>query len=103
MLKTSGITVNAADPGIVSTDMIRMNEWFDPLTDIFYRPLVKTPAQGASTAIYLTLSKEMDGKSGGCYANSRLKKIPERILNHPMRSILFSDTEQLLHKKHFGI
>ena len=31
-----GITVNAADPGIVSTDMITMHMWFDPLTDIFF-------------------------------------------------------------------
>ena len=33
-LKTEGITVNAADPGIGSTNIIRMDMWFDPLTDI---------------------------------------------------------------------
>lgn len=37
-LRVRGITVNAADPGIVSTDIIRMHQWFDPLTDIFLPP-----------------------------------------------------------------
>ena len=31
-VKDSGITVNAADPGIVSTNIIRMDMWFDKLT-----------------------------------------------------------------------
>ena len=34
-VKQQGITVNAADPGIVSTPIITMHMWFDPLTDIF--------------------------------------------------------------------
>lgn len=38
-LREKGITVNAADPGIVSTDIITMHQWFDPLTDIFSAPL----------------------------------------------------------------
>lgn len=38
-LREKGITVNAADPGIVSTDIITMHQWFDPLTDIFFRPI----------------------------------------------------------------
>ena len=38
-LKAEGITVNAADPGIVSTDIITMHQWFDPLTDIACRSM----------------------------------------------------------------
>ena len=102
-LKPSGITVNASDPGIVSTDMIRMNEWFDSLTDIFYRPFIRTAAQGASTAIYLALSPDVAEATGGCYANCRRRSLSNRIQNHPMRHILFSDTAELLRKKHFEI
>ena len=35
-VKEKGIIVNAADPGIVSTKLITMHMWFDPLTDIFF-------------------------------------------------------------------
>ena len=52
-LQDKDITINASDPGIVSTNMITMQAWFDPLTDILFRPFIKTPAQGAATAIHL--------------------------------------------------
>ena len=41
------IIVCGADPGIVNTGIIRMNKWFDPITDLFFRPLIKSAAQGA--------------------------------------------------------
>ena len=49
-LQDKDITINASDPGIVSTNMITMQAWFDPLTDILFRPFIKTPAQGAATS-----------------------------------------------------
>ncbi|MCD8268239.1 MAG: SDR family oxidoreductase [Parabacteroides sp.] len=95
-VKERGITVNAADPGIVSTNMITMNAWFDPLTDVLFRPFIKTPAQGAATAIHLALSPDMAGKSGCCYANCKEVKLPKRILRHPRQRRLWDDTEALL-------
>ncbi len=95
-LRDKGITVNASDPGIVDTDMIRMQAWFDPLTDIFFRPFIKTPAQGAATAIYLALDEEAGSKSGLCFANCKAKKLPERILHHAQQKSLWGDTEKLL-------
>lgn len=40
-----GILVNAADPGIVSTAIIRMDMWFDPLTDLFSVLLSEHPGK----------------------------------------------------------
>ena len=57
-LRERGITVNAADPGVVSTGIIRMQMFFDPLTDIFFRPFIRTPRQGADTAIRLLLDED---------------------------------------------
>lgn len=57
-VKEKGIVVNAADPGIVSTPIITMHMWFDPLTDIFFRPFIRTPRQGAATAISLLLDED---------------------------------------------
>lgn len=95
-VKEKGITVNAADPGIVNTNMITMDAWFDPLTDILFRPFIRTPLQGAATAIHLALSEDVDGKSGCCYAGCKERKLPERILDHPAQGKLWDDTEALL-------
>lgn len=95
-VKEQGITVNSADPGIVSTNMITMDAWFDPLTDILFRPFIKTAAQGAATAIYLALSADVAAISGCCYANSKQKTLSRRILRHPMQARLWNDTEALL-------
>lgn len=46
-----GIRVNCADPGVVNTSMITMQRWYDPLANVFFRPFISTPAQGASSAL----------------------------------------------------
>ncbi len=90
------ITVNAADPGIVNTNMITMKAWFDPLTDVLFRPFIKTPAKGAATAIHLALSEEPAGKSGCCYAACSERKLSRRFCQHPQQEVLWNTTEQLL-------
>lgn len=95
-VKSRGITVNAADPGIVSTNMITMKAWFDPLTDRLFRPFIKSPEQGAATAIHLAQSADIATQSGYCYANCKKKKLSRHILHHPLQSKLWDDTEALL-------
>ncbi len=53
-----GIRVNCADPGIVDTPMLRMGRWFDPLTDLFFRPFCNSPRKGAQAAVSALLSSE---------------------------------------------
>ena len=84
-LKEQGVTVNAADPGVVSTDIIRMDMWFDPLTDLFFRPLIRTPRQGADTAIRLLLDNEKEGVTGGLFASGTAKPLQTRFTD-PIRS-----------------
>ncbi|KAG7502547.1 hypothetical protein JOB18_022194 [Solea senegalensis] len=61
------VTVNAVDPGMVDTALYD-NLW--SLAQVLKRPVAKmlfrTPAEGASTAIYTALASEMEGV-GGCY------------------------------------
>lgn len=73
-LKAEGITVNAADPGIVSTNIIRMDMWFDPLTDILFRPCIRTPKQGAATAVSLLLDERWKEVTGQMFASCKPKK-----------------------------
>ena len=97
-LREKGITVNAADPGIVSTDIITMHQWFDPLTDIFFRPFIRTPKKGASTAVGLLLDEAVAGGSGKLYASSHRKQLSEKYLCHVQQKQLWQETEQALER-----
>lgn len=60
------ILVCAADPGIVNTSIISMKRWYDPIADLLFRPLIKTPEQGAIpliNAISLTPEKKNNNKN----------------------------------------
>lgn len=95
-LRTKGITVNAADPGIVSTGIITMQKWFDPLADLFFRPLIKTPRQGAAPAIQLLLNESYAGITGQFFTAKGNKPIPPKYQNHPMQAQLWTETENKL-------
>ena len=95
-LREKGITVNAADPGIVSTDIITMHKWFDPLTDIFFRPFIRKPKKGASTAIGLLLDKKEAGVTGQLYVNNHRKSLSDKYVNHVQKEQLWEITERLL-------
>lgn len=97
-LKDEGITVNAADPGIVSTNIIRMDMWFDPLTDLLFRPCIRTPRQGASTAISLLLDDRWEGVTGQMFASGKPKKVKDKFMNHPQAKQLWADTKAYLEK-----
>ena len=98
LLRDKGITVNAADPGIVSTDIITMHQWFDPLTDIFFRPFIRTPMQGASTAVGLLLDKRLAGKTGTFNLNNHSKPLSDKYINHVQKRLLCDETEKQVKK-----
>lgn len=97
-LADEGITVNAADPGIVSTNIIRMDMWFDPLTDIFFRPFIRKPRQGAATAVSLLLDEQWEGVTGQMFASCKPRKLKEKYLDHPQAKQLWTDTRAYLRK-----
>lgn len=95
-LKERNIVVNAADPGIVSTDIITMHMWFDPLTDIFFRPFIRTPRQGAATAISLLLDEAAGQRTGTLNVNGHPKHLSEKYTRHPQMDELWQRTEQIV-------
>lgn len=97
-IKERGITVNASDPGVVSTNIIRMNMWFDPLTDIFFRPFIRTPRQGADTAINLLLKEQFKDITGEMFASGKQKHLKPLYYNHPQAPLLWNDTLEKLAK-----
>lgn len=97
-VKDRGIVVNAADPGIVSTDIITMHMWFDPLTDVFFRPFIRTPRQGAATAVSLLLDEEAGKRTGTLNVSCHPKQLSERFVYHRQAKELWERTERLVER-----
>lgn len=97
-VKEKGIVVNAADPGIVSTPIITMHMWFDPLTDIFFRPFIRTPRQGAETAISLLLDEDAGKRTGTLNVSCHPKQLSEKFFHHVQMKELWDKTEEIVAK-----
>ncbi|MBP3374113.1 MAG: SDR family oxidoreductase [Bacteroidaceae bacterium] len=95
-VKEKGITVNAVDPGVVNTGIIRMQMFFDPITDLVFRPLIRTPRQGADTAIHLLLDNDVTGQTGTFNRSRKIINIGEKYTNHRQMEDLWKQTEQIV-------
>ena len=95
-LKDKGITVNAADPGIVSTNIIRMQKWFDPITDIVFRPIIRTPRQGADTAIHLLIDEGKATQTGTFNRSNHIHSVRDKFTHHRKMKQLWDETEKIV-------
>lgn len=77
LAKKKSIRVNMADPGIVNTEMIRLDRWFDPLTDIFFRPFCNSPSRGARPAVNALCSME----NMQIYSGKGHRDIPDSLIS----------------------
>lgn len=94
------LSVNMADPGIVDTPIIHMDRWYDRLCDRIFRPLCKTPAQGAAAAVNALLHPELSGvlcTSGWKGKSFRHKPFPQRYVSHPLRTWIWDETATRCH------
>ena len=73
-LKPFNIQVVSADPGAVDTPIITMNNRLDSLVNVLFRPFLSTPAQGASTTVYLATAETLPDTCGGTYRNCKLRR-----------------------------
>lgn len=96
LLKDKGITVNCADPGIVATDIIYFKMWFDPITKAVFAPIIRTPRQGAATAIKLLLSPEVEGQTGTFNLSCHVKRLKKKYTESPLIDILWQKTEEVV-------
>jgi retinol dehydrogenase-14 len=78
-LEGTSVTANALHPGVVRSNFGAEDQarWFALMSRVIL-PLLKTPAQGAQTSIYLASSPDMDGLTGQFFAN-RKRKRPNRV------------------------
>lgn len=98
-VKNQGVIVNAADPGIVSTKIIKMHIGFiDWLADVFFRPFIRSPRKGAATAIGLLLNEETGRQTGTFNLSNHSKQLSTKYTQHQQMLQLWEDTEKLVAK-----
>lgn len=95
-LRDRGVSVNAVDPGIVSTGIIRMQMFFDPITDLVFRPCIRTPRQGADTAIQLLLDEDKAGITGTFWRSGKDRHISNKYVHHKQMNELWNLTEAIV-------
>ena len=70
-----GVTANSLHPGVVRTGFGRDGDLSGPLARValsVMRLFLIGPERGAQTSIYVASAPELEGKTGGYYAKSRL-------------------------------
>lgn len=101
-----GICVDVADPGIVNTNMIRLGKWFDPLTDLVFRPVCNSPLRGATPALRaLGAAPDASGAPAAqpasphtvrYFVGKGFKPVPKRYVEHPRREWLYNELMKLI-------
>ena len=91
-LRPRGIWVNAADPGVVNTNMITMHSWVDPLANRFFRPFISSPQEGAVGAIFAATSPEVYGVTGEIFKKEKHIPISARAIHVPRALWLYEET-----------
>ena len=73
-LEGTGVTATSVHPGVVRTNFGSEDQaWFFAVISSVVRPLLKTPAQGAQTPVYMASSPDMDDVTGQFFANRKPK------------------------------
>ena len=87
------LLVNLADPGVVASDMIDLGHWFDPLTDVVFKPFCKRPEKGVQPAL-----RALGNTSHGprYYVGKESKNIPGRYLTPGLDTKIWARTKEIL-------
>ena len=86
------LRVNLADPGIVASNMIDLGHWFDPLADVLFKPLCKTPKAGVQPAL-----RALSASEGHRYYVGRgSRAIARRYVDPALDARLWAATEALI-------
>lgn len=103
--KEEGICFNVADPFIVSTNIIRMdNVVVDKLCDWLFRPLINTPEQGAATMLAAAIDPQYQNVTGRIFKNCKPAPHKKRFYrNDKQRKLLREMTLQILAENHISL
>lgn len=95
-LEGAGVTVNCLHPGLVRTRFARNGSWRFRLYSMVLGPFVlKSPAEGAETVIFLASSPEVDGVSGRYFVDKRETRSSEETYDQTLAQRLWQVSAQL--------
>src|SRR5438876_1258297 len=96
-LDGTGVTANSLHPGVVRSNFGAEDQalWFAVLSRAIL-PLLKTPAQGAQTSIYLASSPDMDAVTGRFFANRKSNRPNTIAFDTEMTAELWNVTAALV-------
>jgi NAD(P)-dependent dehydrogenase (short-subunit alcohol dehydrogenase family) len=97
-LEGTGVTVNCLHPGMVATDLIDKDKDFPRFFKYLYklsRPLMKSPAKGAETSLYLASSPEVEGVTGQYFVNKKIAQSCPESHDHELAWRLWEVSEKL--------
>lgn len=95
VLKTAGVIVACADPGVVNTNMITMHRWYDRVADLLFRPLISTPAQGAQVLLTALNAPE----SGLLFHGSETKRLVSSLNDKDTFVNLLNNTLRIINRE----
>ena len=98
-VKDRGITVNCCHPGAVATNIgIDRETGFGRTVTRLLKPFFQTPAQGASTAIFLATDESVKDITGEYFYKCKIAKSSKRSKDMALAKRLFEFSEQLVQK-----
>jgi len=95
-LEGAGVTVNALHPGYVNTHIFRDEGWRGRLMRLAAGRFAITPERGARTALYLAASPEVEGVTGGYFANGARARPSRAALDEAAARLLWRFSEDLV-------
>ena len=95
VLKTAGVIVACADPGVVNTNMITMHRWYDRIADHLFRPLISTPAQGAQALLTALNTTE----SGLLFHGAETKRLVSSLKDKDTFVNLLNNTLRIINRE----
>ena len=95
-LSGTGVTANAMHPGFVASSFGHNNGRCLSGVLMLARPIMRTPAEGADTAVYLVSSDEVRGVTGRYFANRRALRTSGRSYDEALQHALWERTAQLV-------
>ncbi len=93
-LEGTGVTVNVVHPGVVATTLGSVPGPLGWAWDLGKRFMI-TPEQGAVTPLYVALSPEVEGITGGYWKKCKLARPNKQALDRTMTRRLWNETARL--------
>jgi NAD(P)-dependent dehydrogenase (short-subunit alcohol dehydrogenase family) len=98
-LEGTQVTLNTLHPGAVYSTSVLRAEGFSSFSKWMYRlmrPFLKTPEQGAETAVFLAQSKEVEGVSGKYFVHKKPRRSSKASYDKALQEKLWDFSSDLL-------